>query len=97
MDKLRILWIDDCEGHEKNSCYPELTLPKQFQPFFQIVRKSSLLPSSAPTTPDFLNIARAYGCRAESARNVAELHAQLRQSQQQTVPTIIQVMESDFI
>ena len=56
MDKLRILWIDDCEGYENNSCYPELTLPEDFLPYFQIVRRSSRLPSSAPTTSEFLDI-----------------------------------------
>ena len=56
MDKLRILWIDDCEGYEKNACYPELSLPEQYQPYFQIVRNSSKLPSSAPTTSAFLDI-----------------------------------------
>jgi len=55
MNKLRILWIDDCEGYERQACFPELVLPPEFQPFFEIVRHNPELPSSAPTTDDFLD------------------------------------------
>ncbi len=55
MDKLRILWIDDCEAYERQACFPELVLPPEFQPFFEIVRHNSELPSTAPSTDDFLD------------------------------------------
>lgn len=47
--------------------------------------------------PDFVQVARAYGCEAGRATTVAELSAQLQQSRQRTVPTVIEVLEKDFL
>ncbi|WP_339672206.1 5-guanidino-2-oxopentanoate decarboxylase [Dasania marina] len=48
-------------------------------------------------TPDFKAIAQAYGCPAYRAHNLEELTEYLRAAQQQTVPTLIEVMETDFL
>ncbi|MCZ6829151.1 MAG: 5-guanidino-2-oxopentanoate decarboxylase [Gammaproteobacteria bacterium] len=48
-------------------------------------------------TPDFQKIAEGYGCPALRASTIAEFKAALQQSQQHQVPTIIEVMEADFI
>jgi len=48
-------------------------------------------------TPDFLAIARAYGCRALRVHNHEELATALREAQQHEVPTLIEALESDFL
>jgi acetolactate synthase-1/2/3 large subunit len=48
-------------------------------------------------TPDFLAIARGYGCRAVRARNLEELAAALSGSVDVDVPTLIEVSEEDFL
>jgi acetolactate synthase-1/2/3 large subunit len=48
-------------------------------------------------TPDFLAIARAYGCEAQRANSLAELEIQLQQSRRHRVPTVIEVLEKDFL
>lgn len=48
-------------------------------------------------TPDFKAIAQAYGCPAYQAKNLDELQTLLREAQSQNVPTLIEVMESDFL
>ncbi len=52
-------------------------------------------------TPDFLKIAEGYGCPAYRVSNRGELEQRLRQaqqqSQQQSLPTLIEVCEEDFI
>ncbi|MCV6604014.1 MAG: thiamine pyrophosphate-dependent enzyme, partial [Porticoccaceae bacterium] len=48
-------------------------------------------------TPDFIAIAKGYGCPAQRAHNLDELRQQMKVAQQQTVPTIIELREEDFI
>lgn len=48
-------------------------------------------------TPDFLAIAKAYGCRAERATNLQEFEAMLIEHQHHNVPTLIEVREEDFL
>ena len=48
-------------------------------------------------TPDFQKIAEGYGCPAMKATTIAEFKAALQMSLQHKVPTIIEVMEADFI
>jgi acetolactate synthase I/II/III large subunit len=48
-------------------------------------------------TPDFLAIAAAYGCHSLRVRTHAELSAALRAAAQQSLPTLIEAMESDFL
>lgn len=48
-------------------------------------------------TPDFLAIAKGYGCRAARAENLEQLEQLLIESQQHPLPTIIEVREADFI
>ncbi|MCR8922971.1 5-guanidino-2-oxopentanoate decarboxylase [Dasania sp. GY-MA-18] len=48
-------------------------------------------------TPDFLTIAQGYGCPAYRAENLESLIGHLQQAQQQNIPTIIEVMEKDFL
>ncbi len=48
-------------------------------------------------TPDFVKIAEGYGCAAARATNIAELTSQLQDAQARTFPTVIEVMEQDFI
>lgn len=48
-------------------------------------------------TPDFLAIAKAYGCRAERATNLQEFEAMLVEHQHHNVPTLIEVREEDFL
>jgi acetolactate synthase-1/2/3 large subunit len=45
-------------------------------------------------TPDFLAIARGFGCRAAHAVSLAELQAQLREAQQASGPTVIEIDEA---
>ena len=45
-------------------------------------------------TPDFLAIARGFGCRAERAGSLAQLQAQLRQAQATPGPTLIEIDEA---
>ena len=48
-------------------------------------------------TPDFLAIARGYGCPALRATTLEELEAALRASQEVDLPTVIEVREEDFL
>ena len=48
-------------------------------------------------TPDFLAIARGYGCEALRVRTLEELAAALSASRQADVPTIIEAREEDFL
>jgi acetolactate synthase-1/2/3 large subunit len=45
-------------------------------------------------TPDFLAIARGFGCRAIRASSLAHLQDQLRQAQQAKGPTMIEIDEA---
>jgi acetolactate synthase-1/2/3 large subunit len=45
-------------------------------------------------TPDFLAIARGFGCRAAHAVSLAELQAQLREAMQASGPTLIEIDEA---
>jgi acetolactate synthase-1/2/3 large subunit len=48
-------------------------------------------------TPDFLKIAEGYGCPASRVTTLEEIKAALRESLQHGVPSLIEVMEADFI
>ncbi|MDM3869796.1 5-guanidino-2-oxopentanoate decarboxylase [Porticoccus sp. W117] len=48
-------------------------------------------------TPDFVAIAKGYGCPAQQAHNLDELQQQMQAAQQQNVPTLIEICEQDFI
>ena len=48
-------------------------------------------------TPDFLAIAKAYGCESVRAHTIDELMNCLQSSQQFDVPVIIEVQEQDFL
>lgn len=48
-------------------------------------------------TPDFLKIAEGYGCLTASPATIDDLKSALKASQTASVPTVIQVMESDFV
>ena len=48
-------------------------------------------------TPDFVAIARAYGCEALRVTNEHELGDALRASTSKNVPTLIEVRETDFL
>lgn len=48
-------------------------------------------------TPDFLAIARGLGCEAVRVRNLDQLSKALQLSQQQQVPTVIELRQEDFI
>ena len=48
-------------------------------------------------TPDFLAIARGYGCQAVRANSLSELKSALMQSANFDCPTLIEVSEKDFI
>lgn len=48
-------------------------------------------------TPDFLMIARGYGCQAVRATSLVELKTALVESSRCNVPTLIEVREEDFI
>lgn len=51
-DKIRILWIDDCEGRDAGYMYPEKTLPTgEFEQYFQIVRHPDIPGPSTMGTP----------------------------------------------
>lgn len=47
--------------------------------------------------PDFLKIAEGYGCPAIRARTLEEFKAALQQAQQASVPTLIELLECDFL
>lgn len=47
--------------------------------------------------PDFHKIAEGYGCPTVRVRNLEEFKAALQQSQDASVPTLIEVMECDFL
>jgi acetolactate synthase-1/2/3 large subunit len=46
-------------------------------------------------TPDFLTIARGFGCRAERAESLKQLQGLLQQSSQETGPTLIEIDEEE--
>jgi thiamine pyrophosphate-dependent acetolactate synthase large subunit-like protein len=48
-------------------------------------------------TPDFTAIAAAYGCRSAKPRDHAALAQALRAAAAASVPTVIEVAESDFL
>ena len=48
-------------------------------------------------TPDFLTIARGYGCRAVRATSLLQLEEALVASMDFAVPTLIEVREEDFL
>jgi len=48
-------------------------------------------------TPDFIGIAKAYGCEALRVNTLDELKAALAATNGRTAPTLIEVVESDFI
>ena len=48
-------------------------------------------------TPDFGMIAEGYGCAAVRAGNLDEFRLALQRAQETRVPTLIEVMEADFI
>jgi acetolactate synthase I/II/III large subunit len=48
-------------------------------------------------TPDFLAIARGYGCSAVRARSIEELESALANSTAVDFPTVIEVREEDFL
>ncbi len=48
-------------------------------------------------TPDFIAIAAAYGCPGVRVTNVRELQAALQQAAARDIPTVIEVMEKDFL
>ena len=48
-------------------------------------------------TPDFLAIARGYGCSAVRARSIEELESALVNSTAVDFPTVIEVREEDFL
>ena len=48
-------------------------------------------------TPDLLQIAAGYGCHAERAGSLAEFKDVLQSAPGRKVPTVIEVLETDFI
>jgi acetolactate synthase I/II/III large subunit len=48
-------------------------------------------------TPDFVTVARGLGCEASRPENVEELHAALRASAGQAVPTLIEIKEGSAL
>jgi acetolactate synthase-1/2/3 large subunit len=48
-------------------------------------------------TPDFLTIARGFGCRAERAESLKHLHGLLEQADQETGPTLIEIDEEEAL
>ena len=52
--RIRILWIDDCEGQDAGYMYPEKALPEEFAKVFQIVKHREIPgPSTIRTPADF--------------------------------------------
>ncbi|MGB7195716.1 MAG: 5-guanidino-2-oxopentanoate decarboxylase [Collimonas pratensis] len=47
-------------------------------------------------TPDFIAIARGFGCRAKHVVNCSELTEALQLAAQSTVPTVIEILESEW-
>ncbi len=48
-------------------------------------------------TPDFLGLAKAFGCEAQRVDSTTALAAALRQAASRSVPTLIEVRENDWI
>lgn len=48
-------------------------------------------------TPDFLGIARAFGCEVAKARGISELKRELIAANGRTIPTLIEVAQQDFV
>ncbi len=48
-------------------------------------------------TPDFVAVARAMGCHADRARDLPGLQDQLREAMQRTGPTLLEVVQEDFV
>lgn len=56
-NKIRVLWIDDCEGKPTSYLYPEKELPREFSAFFEIVRDENIPgPSTIRNPGDFSEI-----------------------------------------
>ncbi|UTA47618.1 5-guanidino-2-oxopentanoate decarboxylase [Simiduia sp. 21SJ11W-1] len=72
-----------------NSCYEMIAMN---------FRDAGMAPMACDIySPDFLKVAEGYGCKSRRATNLAELAEALREAQTATVPTVIEVQESDFI
>ena len=53
-DKIRIAWIDDCEGNSTGYLYPEKELPEEYSTLFEIVRDKNVPgPSTIRNPSDF--------------------------------------------
>jgi acetolactate synthase-1/2/3 large subunit len=48
-------------------------------------------------TPDFIGLGKAFGCHAVRASDLEELKSQLIEAAQQDKPTLIEVMQDDFV
>ena len=48
-------------------------------------------------TPDFIGLGKAFGCHAVRAGDLEELKSQLIEAAQQDKPTLIEVMQDDFV
>jgi acetolactate synthase-1/2/3 large subunit len=48
-------------------------------------------------TPDFLTIARGFGCRAQRAESLHHLRWLLQQSDQESGPTLIEIDEEEAL
>jgi hypothetical protein len=55
-DKLRILWIDDREADSPTYQYPQPELPKEYEPFFTIIRHPKGGLSSVRTPQEFSDL-----------------------------------------
>ncbi len=48
-------------------------------------------------TPDFLTIARGFGCEAERLNAPNDLPARLKAALERRCPTVIEIIESDYV
>ncbi|MBX2870215.1 MAG: 5-guanidino-2-oxopentanoate decarboxylase [Acidiferrobacterales bacterium] len=72
-----------------NHCYGEIA---------QNFRDAGMEPIACDIhTPDFIGIAKAYGCHAETVTNHEQLAKALIESQNRTIPSLIEVPEEHFI
>ncbi len=72
-----------------NQCYGEIA---------QNFRDAGMDPIACHIhTPDFIGIAKAYGCYAESVTNHDQLAAALRAAQTRNIPSLIELPEERFI
>jgi len=72
-----------------NECYGQIAMNFRYVGLEPIARDIF--------TPDFIGIARGYGCHTATVRDLAQLESALQTAQTQDVPTIIEVREEDFI